>query len=205
MNLLRAARLAPYLLDRKQRLRVFGARVEVCAFLSARTPQPAILLVKSQYGPWMPLQEGVGANESLEAALWRGLREEVGLDFETEERGRLVNDQGCRFLGTRRLPKERWDRNTRAVAPGLPDGHPLTLIKVRKKAYWGLFRQVSDFDQHALSPNGTEVIEAEWLPLAEARERVRQTVPVDKLEILSPGFDICEQALSGTALHFPEL
>jgi ADP-ribose pyrophosphatase YjhB (NUDIX family) len=202
MNLWQVAKLAPFVLDPKGRARLRGARVEVCVYLASRDPA-RLLLVKSQYGPWMPVQEGVRIDESFDQAAWRGLSEEVDLDFVLDDRGRLVNDQGYSYLGARRLPEGRWDRDTRDVAPGSPDGHPLKLVKMRRKAYWAVFRQVACCEDFRPEPNGTEVVDAEWLTFSKARERITQTVAPDKVELLLKGLDRSEQAASGTVLHVP--
>lgn len=175
----------------RERLR--GARVEAIAYVIARTPEPSILLVKSAKGAaWMPPQEGIGLTETFHDGLYRCLEDECGVAIPegTKERSRFIHMRLTKYLGTLDLPLERW--NERGVADDA-SGTALERIDQRKKAYWAVIGIVRDRSVVAPVPDGTEIVEAEWVCLDEARYRITKYNRPEKAALLLKGLDFCNK------------
>jgi ADP-ribose pyrophosphatase YjhB (NUDIX family) len=185
-----------WLSGRTNRKRLAGARVEVIGFLMVRTPEPAILLAKSVYdGYWMPPQEGVNFRESLLGALARGFAEECSLQL-LDPAGKVRSDVTLRdisYLGTLRLPPERWGE--RSIAGNVGDS-PLSHIRMTKKAYWGAFIIAHDREALECHPNMREITELCWMTFDQAAVAVRHNRP-EKGALLLAGLRRAMQHVSG--------
>jgi putative (di)nucleoside polyphosphate hydrolase len=176
----------------RQRLR--GARAQVCVFAIAHHPEPSILMVRSMFGDdWMPPQEGIMLEESVEEAAWRCLDEEVEICVDDPSRRRNVATlRNTHFLGRLALPEER--HGERPIADDIGDG-PLGVIPMKAKAYWAailVFR--SQYDVSAAA-NRREVDAVEWCSFEEARHRIDGTVRKEKAAVLHEGLDHAERSL----------
>lgn len=175
----------------RQRLR--GARVQVCVFALAHHPEPSVLMVRSVYNDWMPPQEGVMLKESVEAAAWRCLDEEVG--FSVGDPGRRRNVAAFRnnhFLERLSLPRDR--HGERPIADDVGDG-PLGLIQMKAKAYWAAILVFGSQYEVGAAANRREVNAAEWCTLDEARRRIDRSVRKEKAAMLRDGLALAERAL----------
>jgi GAF domain-containing protein len=177
----------------RQRLR--GARAQVCVFAIAHHPEPSILMVNSMFGDknWMPPQEGIMLEESVEEAAWRCLDEEVEICVDDPSRRRNVATlRNTHFLGRLALPEDR--HGERPIADDIGEG-PLSVIPMKAKAYWAailVFR--SQYDVSAAA-NRREVDAVEWCSFEDARHRIDGTVRKEKAVLLHEGLDHAERSL----------
>lgn len=177
------------------RQRVSGARVQACVFAATNNPEPSILMVRSVFDEWSVPQEGVMIGESVPAAAWRGLDEEVGIRVDDPGGERqLATQRDLRYLGRVSLPPER--HGERPTADNVGDG-PLSLITMRAKAYWGVFLTLRSQRDVVATPNGREVDAVEWCSFEDALERISGTVREEKAELINNGIAIA-------ASHLPE-
>lgn len=194
LRLPRVVRLAAlWLTSPLNRQRIRGARVQVCVFAIAHHPEPSILMVRSVYGDWMPPQEGVMLDESVESAAWRCLEEEVGISVDDPGRRRnLAAFRNKHFLKRLSLPEDR--RGERPIADNVDEG-PLSLIQMKSKAYWAAILVFGSQYEVGAAANHREVSAAEWCTLDEARKRIAGSVREEKAAILRDGLELAERAL----------
>ncbi|HXQ88738.1 MAG TPA: GAF domain-containing protein [Solirubrobacterales bacterium] len=165
--------------------RVRGARIQTCIFAATNSPEPSVLLVRSVYGEWSVPQEGVMIGETVPDAAWRGLDEEVGIRVDDPGGERqLATQRDLRFLGRLRLPKER--HGERPIADNVGDS-PLGLVKMKSKAYWGVFLIFRSQLDVVAAPNEREVDAVEWCSFEKAAERIRGTARPAKAQLILDG------------------
>jgi len=187
--------VAMWLSSRANRLRLRGARVEVIAFILARSPIASVLLVESAYeNVWMPPQKGVRLAESFQEAFYRCVQDECGISVPSDpsERRRLFYLRHIQYLDVLELPRERWGE--RLVADDAIDT-PLSHIRHTKKAYWGAIAIVRSTSDIAPKPDGREIVNVGWFEFEKARELVRTTNRAEKAAVILKGFELCQKHL----------
>lgn len=194
--------IGKFLSSHLNRLRLRGARVEVIAYIVARSPKPSILLVQSVYGSTiMPPQEGVLLSEDCQSAFYRCLHEELGIDLPPNHR-RLLHVRTIKYLGTLDLPQSR--RGERLVADDA-DCTPFAAIKLTKKAYFAVIGIVRDVADLSLDPNGVEIVAADWYDFNEARQVVQDTNRPEKATVILQGLELCQRHASGFSEDTPSV
>jgi 8-oxo-dGTP pyrophosphatase MutT (NUDIX family) len=187
-----------WLSSRANRARIRGSRVEVIACVLCRNPEPAILLGLSPYhGIWMPPQEGVNLSETFNQALQRCLKEECGIDIPIGDKkySRKIHLRSIRYIGRVLLPRER--HGERPIADDVL-GTWLESVTLRRKAYWVASLLVANRSDLAHAPDGRELIDIKWFPLADARRLIIETNHADKARLLLRTLDVCERDLKGS-------
>lgn len=183
--------------NKPNRKRLRGARIEVMAFIVARSTEPSILLAQSVYqNRWMPPQEGVNLNESFSEALHRCLEVECGLDLPPDAKAvaRYMHVRSYRFIGDIQLPLDR--QGERPVADNAP-GTAFEAVKLKSKAYWMatvVLRLQSDVDPKA---DGREIIDLRWFSFEEAAKAIRETNGPEKARLLLKALSSCQHDLMG--------
>jgi hypothetical protein len=186
-----------WLSSRPNRLRLRGARVEVIAFIMAREPEASILLGQSPLQEtWMPPQEGVGLEETFEAALFRCLSVECGVDLPAERNllERTLYVRSIRYVGLLKLPTHR--HGSRLVADDAA-GTLLESIVLRRKAYWAATIVLGNQDRVSTKPDGNELVNLKWFSREEARKIITMTNRPDKAALLVRCLDECFANLHG--------
>ncbi|OLE54512.1 MAG: hypothetical protein AUG51_07960 [Acidobacteria bacterium 13_1_20CM_3_53_8] len=188
-----------WLTSKANRLRIRGARIEVIAFVLARSPVPSVLLVESAYAKtWMPPQEGVYLSEAFQEAFYRCIHDECGVNIPSDlsERRKLFYLRHVEYLDMLKLPRERWGE--RLVADDAADT-PLSSIKLRRKAYWAAVAMVKDTSDIVLKPDGREIVNIGWFTFDKACELIQSTNRNEKAAILLKGLQLCRKHLKGAA------
>lgn len=141
--------------DRPMRSRVMGYRPSVICLIQSTDDGGKFLFISPTEKPnaWMPPQEGVEPNESIEKAAARGLKDELGIPESQIHFRRSV------WLGKELIPEQRGERDVK-----------YSTFKMKGKAYYaGLVKAPESV---AIQPNPAEVANHEWLTLEQIRERL---------------------------------
>lgn len=130
--------------DRPMRCRLIGMRPVVVCIIQA-TEDNAFLFVAPSQKPdaWMPPQEGIEPNESIEKAIVRGLDAELGISENDMHFRRSV------WIGSKSIPEQHGERDIR-----------YSLVKMRGKAYYAALVKVSR--ETTLRLNPAEIARSEW-------------------------------------------
>lgn len=143
------------LYDRKARYRLQGYRPGVICLIQSVSDASKFLFITPTQKPtaWMPPQEGIEPDESVEAALARGLQAELGIE-ENE-----IHFRRSSWLSLEKIPEQRGERDVE-----------YSLVKMKGKAYYGGLVKVSQ--ETEIKPNTAEVSEFAWLSIEEIQDRL---------------------------------
>ncbi len=160
------------LFDRKVRLRLWGYRPEVICLVKAADKERFLITVPAtNRAIWIPPQEGIALNETIEAAAHRCLEVEVGLT------GQSVQFRRSTWVGKRRLPRERWGERDLEYSLRRID-QPHSMIG---KGYYAAL--IFADDSVRLCPNAAEIHCCEWVSGEQFLARIGGNVP-DKRQII---------------------
>lgn len=143
------------LVDRRARKRFWGYRPVVACLIQSTSSPDRFLFVTPVAKPdtWMPPQEGIEPNDSIEAAVIRCLRVELGIEENQLQVRRSV------WLGCHQIPEQRGERDV-----------PFSPFKMKGKAYYAALVKASEQIEFQLNP--AEVARAEWLDLKTIVDRL---------------------------------
>lgn len=182
-----------WILNKSNRCRLLGARVEVIACVLTRNPTPSILLARSPYHDmWMPPQEGVNFQDSFSDSVHRCLKDECGINIKSKTSP--IQIRSIHYVGTLKLEKNR--NNERPVADDAV-GTWIEIIPLRKKAYWRCSMIISSQSYISPKPNNTEVLELKWFSLEDAKNIIMETNHADKSELLIKVLESCQKDIFG--------
>jgi putative (di)nucleoside polyphosphate hydrolase len=162
--------LGQLLYDRSMRKRLIGYRPVVMSLVSSVQRPSWFLLIQPAQDPnvWMPPQEGLEPNESIEAAVKRCLATELGLQESAIQFRRSL------WIEDRPLPTRRGERDINySVRP------------MAGKSYFAAYVAVDE--QAPISANRAEVHGFAWVDAATVAERI-QTNQADKQKIIRSAF-----------------
>ena len=184
--------------NRANRVRLMGGRVQVIVLVLSREPEAMVLLGKSPYHDmWMPPQEGVNLQEKFPQAVRRCLEVECGLALPPGDLdySKLMHFRSTRYVGAIELPLER--QGERPVADDVL-GTPLEHVRLKRKAYWVTTAIIKSTSDISPVPDGKELRELRWFPLAEARDLISRTNHRPKGYLLLRCLDQALRDLYGT-------
>jgi hypothetical protein len=152
---------------REARLILMGYRPEVVCFVQDIADSDRFLLIRPPVKPllWVPPQEGIKLDESIETAVERCLQVELGLCTSQFQFRRSV------WIGTRRLPSARWGERDLHYSLRSWIGKPAMV----GKGYFGAL--VLADASIPLRPNPVEVLEYGWLDVATFWLRISTNCP----------------------------
>jgi hypothetical protein len=161
------------LFDSKARFHLLGYRPDVICFVKSTDAESKYLLIvpEQDHSIWIPPQEGIEINETIEMAALRCLKTELGLANEQ------VYFRRSFWAGNRRLPQSRWGERDlpHSIRGWLGKEHMIG------KAYYGASIVVSG--GATINPTPTEVYKSEWVSKDEFLDRIKSNDPT-KAEIL---------------------
>ena len=146
--------LAKAIKDRPMRQRLIGMRPVVMCLIQS-TDNERYLFIRPTHRPdaWMPPQEGIEVDESLEAAATRGLHAELGVEENK------IHYRRSTWLGSRITPEQQGERDIE-----------YSLLPMRGKAYWAALIKMPEGNE--ITINEAEIAGHEWLSLSDVRERL---------------------------------
>ena len=156
--------------DRPTRERLLGYRpVVICLIQSLE--RDAFLFVQPAASPdaWMPPQEGIEPNGSVEQATVQCLDVELGIGRNQMHFRRSV------WLGRKPIPERQGSRDVE-----------FSIRPMQGKAYYGSLSKVAE--ETSVTCNPTEVSGYEWLTVGQVRERLSANSN-RKVELLKVLFD----------------
>lgn len=180
MELLELGRLmVKWIVDRPSRLVLLGYRPEVICLIRGTAEPASYLLIRSHAHrtQWAPPQEGMHANEDIESTVDRCLLHELGI-----EKSRVQYRKNV-WIGTRILPRQRWDeRELRYSLRGVL-GKPRMIGK-------GYYASLVIADSNVrIDPNPAEVYDWTWAKNSELHILI-ETNPPDKKHILEQAWSL---------------
>lgn len=134
--------------DRRARKRFWGYRPVVACLIQASNDDGKFLFIApaAKSHAWMPPQEGIEPNDSIESAILRCMRAELGIEENQLQIRRTV------WLGCHKIPEQQGERDV-LFSP----------FNMKGKAYYAaLVKTPLDV---SLKLNPAEVASAEWLTL----------------------------------------
>lgn len=138
-----------FLYDRRTRCRLLGMRpVVVCLIQSKDTNEFLMIRPSQKPNCWMPPQEGIEPNETIEKAAIRGLNSELGI---AENQ---LHFRRSTWIGTFKILAQQGERDIQ-----------YSLMKMRGKAYYAALINVRK--DTILNLNLAEVAEAKWQTVDE--------------------------------------
>lgn len=164
---------ARWLFDKKARLELSGYRPEVICLVRESSQPHRYLLIRPTADPsvWIPPQEGIASDESIENAALRCLRFELGLEEAQVQFRKSI------WLGKRTLAQARRDeRDLRFSLRGLVTKHRMV-----GKGYFGALVVVAASAE--IAANEAEVNSWAWVSSDEYHKRIATNAP-DKLLLL---------------------
>lgn len=159
--------------DRKIRLQLMGYRPEVICFVRSSNHDDRHLMITpgGDHSVWIPPQEGIEMNESVEQAALRCLEVELGLSKSEVHYRRSI------WVGKRFLPPTRWgERDLQYSLRGLLGDSPMV-----GKAYYAALL-IANTDA-TIQSNSAEIYRWEWVDKEEFQSRIKTNHP-SKVEIL---------------------
>lgn len=140
--------------DRPTRERLLGYRpVVMCLIQSLRRDAFLFVQPAAGRGTWMPPQEGIQPNASVEDATTQCLAVELGIGQNQMHFRRSV------WLGRKAIPERQGSRDVE-----------YSIRPMQGKAYYGSLIKVAE--DTAITCNPAEVSEHEWLTVAGIRDRM---------------------------------
>ena len=168
-----APKILKWVFDRRTRLHHSGYRVEVICFAIDAETRQKLLLTNPRAEPslWVPPQEGVNGEETIEQAAVRCLKMELGLSEG------VLHYRRSTWIGKRSLPPERVDERD------LEGSFRKYVSKEAMigKAYYAALVHVPSRVTFKL--NQAEVIDTQWVLLNEVMTNLNG-VDLEKLDIL---------------------
>jgi len=141
--------------DRPTRCRLVGLRpVVLCLLQSLEQDKFLFISPTSKPAAWMPPQEGIEPNESIEKAAIRGVGAELGITENQLHFRRSV------WLGAKQITEQKGERDV-----------AYSLMKMRGKAYYASLIKLSS--QTVVVPNVAEIANHEWLSLEGITSRLK--------------------------------
>lgn len=146
-----------FLVDRRARKRFWGYRPVVACLIQSTSDPDRFLFVAPSAKPdaWMPPQEGIEPTDSIESAILRCMRAELGIEENQLQIRRTV------WLGCHKIPEQIGERDV-----------PFSPFKMKGKAYYAaLVKTASDV---SLTLNPAEIASADWLPKSDIAAKLSQ-------------------------------
>ena len=143
------------LVDRRARKRFWGYRPVVACLIQSTDDPENFLFVAPAAKPnaWMPPQEGIEPNDTIESAILRCMRAELGIEENQLHVRRTV------WLGCHKIPEQQGERDV-----------PFSPFKMKGKAYYAAL--VKTAQDVSLSVNPAEIAAAQWLSTQEVVDRL---------------------------------
>ncbi len=144
-----------FIYDRPTRKRLWGFRPVVICLIQGVGDKDKFLFICPAAKPtaWMAPQEGIEPDESLENAVHRGLKAELGIP-----ENQLQFRRSC-WLGDKKIPEQRGERDVKN-----------SLVKMRGKAYYAALVKVST--EADITNNPAEVAKFKWLTIDEIEKNL---------------------------------
>lgn len=138
--------------DRRARYRLQGYRPGVICLVQSIEQADRFLFISPTQKPnvWMAPQEGIEPNESVEAAVVRGLNAELGI------KENQVHFRRSIWLSLEKIPEQRGERDI-----------SYSLCKMKGKAYYAGLVMVSE--EASIITNAAEVSKYSWLTIEEIK------------------------------------
>ena len=142
-------------IDRRARKRFWGYRpVVACLIQSTDEPDKFLFVTPAaKSDAWMLPQEGIEPADTIESAILRCMKVELGIEENQLQIRRTV------WLGSHKIPEQRGERDV-----------PFSPFKMQGKAYYaGLIKTSGDV---SLKLNTAEIAGAEWIDVEVVAERL---------------------------------
>lgn len=141
------------LADRRARKRFWGYRPVVACLIHSSEDTAKFLFVAPVFKPdvWMPPQEGIRPDDTIESAILRCMQVELGIAENQLQIRRTV------WLGCHKIPEQQGARDV-----------PFSPFKMKGKAYYAAL--VKTTGNVLLRPNPAEIAGTRWIELQNVPE-----------------------------------